>query len=71
MADAEGLNPSDPSGSCGFDSRPGHHDANSSHSWTPLALSYSVADKPIARPWRKMVTGPSSLTTAMVVDGWS
>ncbi len=36
-----------------------------------LRLSQPVADSPIARPARKIVTGPLSLTTAMVVDGWS
>ena len=29
------------------------------------------ADRPIAIPLRKMVTGPLSLTTAIVVEGWS
>ena len=31
----------------------------------------TLADSPIARPFRKIVTGPLSLTTAIVVDGWS
>ena len=33
--------------------------------------SSAGAARPIARPLRKIVTGPLSLTTAIVVDGWS
>jgi hypothetical protein len=31
----------------------------------------ATPSRPIARPLRKIVTGPLSLITAIVVDGWS
>ena len=37
----------------------------------PRLGAQPAIDRPIARPLRKIVTGPLSLTTAIVVDGWS